>query len=78
MRLADVAQSKVNLVAGHKSQRTNDRYTHFDTKAFTEVRNVQETLFRTEEKTRNGEGVKPGEEKEIVAQQEQETQQRAG
>jgi integrase len=49
LRVADVAQGKVNLVAGHKSQKTNDRYTHFDTKEFTEVRKVQETLFRPEQ-----------------------------
>jgi integrase len=79
MRMADVAQSKVNLVAGHKSQRMNDRYTHFDTKEFAEVRRVQETIFRTEEETRNGEGVKPGEEKEAITQQKQEArQQKAG
>jgi integrase len=50
LRVADVEQSKVNLVAGHKSQRMNDRYTHFDPKKFAEVRRVQETIFQPEEK----------------------------
>jgi integrase len=69
LRLADVAPGKVNLVAGHKSQKMNDRYTHFDTKEFTEVRRVQETLFQPEEETRDGKSAQPGREKEITAQQ---------
>jgi integrase len=70
LRVADVAQSKVNLVAGHKSQKMNDRYTHFNTKEFTEVRKVQETIFRQEDKTGNAEGTQPGEQKEATGQQE--------
>jgi integrase len=50
LRLANVEQSKVNLVAGHKSQRMNDHYTHFNPKEFAEVRRVQETIFQQEEK----------------------------
>jgi integrase len=49
LRMADVADGKVNAVAGHKSQKMNDRYTHFNTKEFTEVRKVQETIFRQEQ-----------------------------
>jgi integrase len=50
LRMADVADSKVKAVAGHKSQRMNDRYTHFNPKEFSEIRRVQETLLQPEEK----------------------------
>jgi integrase len=45
LRLANVADSKVQSVTGHHSQSMTEKYTHFKTAEFTEVRQVQENLF---------------------------------
>ncbi len=48
LRMANVADSKVMSVTGHKSRGMTDHYTHFDTAQFTEVRQVQEALLLSE------------------------------
>jgi integrase len=45
LRMANVSDSKVQSVTGHKSMQMTDRYTHFDSKDFAEVRTVQEGLL---------------------------------
>lgn len=49
LRMANVADSKVMSVTGHKSHGMTEHYTHFDTAQFTEVRLVQESLLISEE-----------------------------
>jgi hypothetical protein len=46
--MANVSDSKVQSVTGHKSLEMTDRYTHFNAKEFVEVRDVQENLFKVE------------------------------
>ena len=41
----NVGQKKVQAVTGHITERMTDRYTHFNTKEFTEIRDVQEELL---------------------------------
>jgi hypothetical protein len=52
--MSNVADSKVQSVTGHRSMRMTDHYTHFDTRQFTEIRDVQAELlsFKKPEKTR--------------------------
>jgi integrase len=45
LRAANVSDSKVKSVTGHKSSEMTDHYTHFDATKFTEVRRVQETVL---------------------------------
>jgi integrase len=45
LRMSDVADSKVQLVTGHLTLKMTDHYTHFDTRQFTEVRDVQTKLL---------------------------------
>jgi integrase len=45
LRMNNVSDSKVQSVTGHRSIRMTDHYTHFDTREFTEVRNVQTELL---------------------------------
>jgi integrase len=45
LRMANIADSKVQSVTGHKSLKMTEHYTHFDTRQFTEVREVQTTLL---------------------------------
>jgi integrase len=49
LRMANVADSKVQKVTGHKSLKMTDRYTHFNTQEFNEVRDVQENLLKAPE-----------------------------
>ena len=42
---SNVGLSKVQKVTGHKSLKMTDHYTHFDTKQFTEVVEVQNNLL---------------------------------
>jgi integrase len=56
LRMSDVADSKVQSVTGHRSMRMTERYTHFDTRQFNEIRDVQETLLAGE----TGKGGKGG------------------
>jgi hypothetical protein len=46
--MANVALSKVQSVTGHKSDRTTEWYTHFDSRDFAEVCGVQEVLLLPE------------------------------
>ena len=43
--MSNVADSKVQTVTGHRSNRMTEHYTHFDTRQFTEVRAVQAELL---------------------------------
>ena len=45
LRMSNVVDSKVQKVTGHRSQRMTEHYTHFDTRQFTEVRDVQAKLL---------------------------------
>jgi integrase len=45
LRMANVADSKVKSVTGHKTQGMTEHYTHYDSAQFTEVRQVQEELL---------------------------------
>jgi len=45
LRMSDVADSKVQEVTGHLSLGQTNHYTHFDTRKFTEVRDVQTNLL---------------------------------
>jgi integrase len=45
MRVRNVADSKVQSVTGHLTKKMTDKYTHFDTRKFNEVRDVQNELF---------------------------------
>jgi hypothetical protein len=54
--MANIPDSKVQLVTGHLTKKQLEHYTHFDTRQFTEVREVQTTLLtagevETEKKT---------------------------
>jgi integrase len=43
--MADISDTKVMLVTGHRSKKMKDRYTHFDTARMIDVTQVQENLF---------------------------------
>jgi integrase len=45
LRMANIADSKVQSVTGHKTLKMTEHYTHFDTRQFTEVREVQTQLL---------------------------------
>jgi integrase len=45
LRMSNVADSKVQKVTGHRSMKMTEHYTHFDTRQFNEVRNVQAELL---------------------------------
>jgi integrase len=45
LRLANIADSKVQSVTGHCTQQMTERYTHFNTAELSEIRQVQEDLF---------------------------------
>jgi integrase len=45
LRMANIADSKVQSVTGHKTLKMTEHYTHFDTRQFTEVREVQAKLL---------------------------------
>jgi integrase len=45
LRMSNIADSKVQSVTGHKTMRMTDHYTHFDTREFTEIRDVQAELL---------------------------------
>jgi len=49
LRMSNVVDSKVQKVTGHRSQRMTEHYTHFDTRQFTEVRDVQAKLLTCNE-----------------------------
>ena len=43
--MSNIADSKVQSVTGHRSMRMTEHYTHFDTRQFAEVRDVQANLL---------------------------------
>jgi hypothetical protein len=43
--MSNVADSKVQSVTGHRSMSMTEHYTHFDTRKFTEIRDVQAELL---------------------------------
>jgi integrase len=45
LRMSDIADSKVQSVTGHLTLKMTEHYTHFDTRQFAEVRNVQAELL---------------------------------
>ncbi|MDR0323569.1 MAG: tyrosine-type recombinase/integrase, partial [Treponema sp.] len=45
LRMSNVADSKVQKVTGHRTMKMTEHYTHFDTRQFNEVRNVQAELL---------------------------------
>jgi integrase len=45
LRMNNATDTKVQSVTGHKSKKMTDHYTHFDTRQFTEVREVQVKLL---------------------------------
>jgi len=56
---SNVVISKVQKVTGHKSLKMTEHYTHFDTKQFTEVRDVQMNLLAFNEPVKQVETAKP-------------------
>lgn len=66
MRMNNVSDSKVQSVTGHKSIKMTERYTHFDTRQFAEVRNVQAELLSLPDNTVNEGAVKKPEMKKAV------------
>ncbi|GHV92365.1 hypothetical protein AGMMS50268_28680 [Spirochaetia bacterium] len=49
LRMCNIADSKVQRVTGHKTVEMTEHYTHFDTRAFTDVREVQAKLLNEPE-----------------------------
>ena len=49
LRVSNVADSKVQSVTGHKTMKMTEHYTHFDTRQFTEIRDVQAGLLAFKE-----------------------------
>jgi integrase len=49
LRMSNVADSKVQSVTGHKTMKMTEHYTHFDTRQFTEIRDVQSELLTLKE-----------------------------
>jgi integrase len=45
LRMANVADSKLQRITGHKSMKMTEHYTHFNVREFTEVREVQDNLL---------------------------------
>jgi integrase len=71
LRMNNVTDAKVQSVTGHKSKKMTDHYTHFDTRQFTEVREVQAKLLAGKGERGKGNGrqkTKGGEETGGVTQ----------
>ena len=60
LRMSNIADSKVQSVTGHRSMRMTDHYTHFDTRQFTEIRDVQAELLALEKPEKTKEKQKKG------------------
>jgi integrase len=56
LRMNDVTDAKVQSVTGHRSRKMTDHYTHFDTREFTEVREVQTKLLTGKDKVQGAKG----------------------
>jgi integrase len=48
LRMNNVTDAKVQSVTGHRTKKMTDHYTHFDTRQFTEIREVQTKLLTGE------------------------------
>ena len=55
LRMHNVSDAKVQSVTGHKTKKMTDRYTHFDTRQFTEVRDIQSELLVLPDNTKKAE-----------------------
>jgi integrase len=67
LRMNNVTDAKVQSVTGHKSKKMTDHYTHFDTRQFTEIRDVQTKLLNGgAEKKTGGKKRKPAEEGKLA------------
>jgi len=49
LRMSNVADSKIQKITGHRSLKMTEHYTHFDTRKFTEIRDVQTALLTFKE-----------------------------
>jgi integrase len=58
--MSDVSVKKVQSVTGHLTGKMTDHYTHFDTRQFNEVRNVQAELLALPDNTKKPEGKAKG------------------
>jgi integrase len=56
LRVNNVTDAKVQSVTGHRTKKETDRYTHFDPRQFTEIRDVQTKLLTDEAKQETSEG----------------------
>jgi hypothetical protein len=56
--MANIPDSKVQSVTGHLTQKQTEHYTHFDTRQFAEVREVQTTLLAAGEGEREKKAAK--------------------
>ena len=69
--MANVADSKVMSVTGHKTNEMNEHYTHFDSTQFAEVRRVQEALLlpapKGKEKKTEKRATRSGERAKVIA-----------
>ena len=54
LRMENVTDAKVQSVTGHRSKKMTDHYTHFDTRQFTEIREVQMKLLTGAEDKKHG------------------------
>jgi integrase len=59
LRMNDVADAKVQSVTGHLTKKQVEHYTHFDTRQFAEVREVQTTLLAAGKGERQKKAAKP-------------------
>jgi integrase len=48
LRMNNVTDAKVQSVTGHRTKKMTDHYTHFDTRQFTEIREIQTKLLTGE------------------------------
>ena len=69
LRLSNVADSKVQSVTGHRTMSMTEHYTHFDTRKFSEIRDVQDGLltFKEPKKAKEKPAKKTGEKKKATA-----------
>ena len=58
LRMSNVADSKVQSVTGHRSMRMTEHYTHFDTRQFSEVVDVQTNFLALNEPEKTIKSVK--------------------
>ena len=69
LRMSNVEDSKVQSITGHRSMRMTDHYTHFDTRKFSEIRDVQDGLltFKEPKKAKEKPAKKTGKKKKATA-----------